>query len=47
MFRGGSGDDGSKDPIPCTHPLEMYSAITDFYKHTEKDVFSSKLIAEK
>ena len=25
----------------------MYSAITDFYQHTEKEVFSSRQIADK
>ena len=25
----------------------MYSAITDFYQHTEKEVFSSRRIADK
>ena len=39
--------DNQSGGIPCTHPLEMYSAITDFYQHTEKEVFSSRRIADK
>ena len=39
--------DNQSGVIPCTHPLEMYSAITDFYQHTEKEVFSSRQIADK
>ena len=38
---------GNQTNIPCTHPLEMYSAVMDFYQHTENEVFSSKLIIEK
>ena len=41
------GDRNDTSPIPCTHPVEIYSAITDFYQHTEKEVFSSKIIADK
>jgi len=41
------GDKNNTNSIPCTHPLEIYSAITDFYQHSENDVFSSKLILEK
>jgi len=40
-------DKNSSNAIPCTHPLEIYSAITDFYQHSENDVFSSKLILDK
>ena len=41
------GDRNDSKPIPCTHPLEIYSAITDFYQHTGKDVFSTATIADK
>ena len=41
------GERNQTNPIPCTHPLEMYSAVMDFYQHTEKEVFSSKFIIEK
>jgi len=40
-------DKNSSNTIPCTHPLEIYSAITDFYQHSENEVFSSKLILDK
>ena len=44
FMRGGQNKSESE---PCTHPLQLYSAVTDFYQHAEKDVFSSKLLLEK
>ena len=41
------GDRNETSPIPCTHPVEIYSAITDFYQHTNKDVFSSATLIDK
>ena len=41
------GDKNKTGSIPCTHPLEIYSAIRDFYQHSENDVFSAKLLLEK
>lgn len=45
-MRGGNktGEDLATD---CSHPLEIYSAISDFYRHAESEVFSSRLILEK
>ena len=41
------GERNQTEPMPCTHPVELYSAVMDFYQHTEKEVFSSQLLVEK